>query len=321
MKILITGGAGYAGSHFCRLLRAENIEHLVYDDLSTGHEEMLEGSPFVEGSVADAATLDKVFAQMRPDVVVHMAAMATLSGCAAEPEKCESTNVQGTDNVLAAMEKYGVKYIVHASSCAVYAPLTELVPLSEATSAIGPASLYGQSKWKNEQQIIAEKRIKHVMTRMFNIAGADPVGGIGERHDPETHLVPLAIEAALGQRPGLAIYGIDYPTADGTAVRDYIHVCDIATAFLQGVRHLVGGGDSLIVNLGSGVGTSVRELLAAVERHVGKPVPVSITVRREGDTPYLVCDGTHAREALGWQPQISDIDTIVATALKWHRGY
>ena len=301
----------------CRLLRKEKVEHLVFDDLSTGHREMLEGSPFIPGDISDTQQLRAAFAQLKPDVVIHMAALATLSGCAAQPDLCESTNVTGTDNVLALMEEYGVEYLVHASSCAVYAPLTAPALLSEATSAIGPASLYGQSKWKNEQQIVASG-VKHVMTRMFNIAGADPAGGIGERHDPETHLVPLAIEAALGRRPGLSIFGEDYPTQDGTAVRDYIHVCDIASAFWHSVNHLVGGGKSLAVNMGSGVGTSVRELLAVVERHVGKPVPATVKGRREGDTPYLVCDGTHTRGALGWQPAMSDIDTVVATALKWH---
>lgn len=322
MRILITGGAGYVGSHLCALLRGEAIEHVIFDDLSTGHAEQVARSRLIEGDIRDETQLLAAFAEFKPDMVINLAAMATLGACQEQPEECWRINVAGTRNVLDAMRAHKVRHIVHASSCAVYAPLHAPDVLSERLSPLMPASTYGKSKLEGERLLDSyhkEHGIVPLMFRIFNIAGAHPHFDIGEHHEPETHLVPLAIEAALGRRAGLSIFGEDYPTPDGTAVRDYIHVLDVARAFLHAAHYLASGGAKQAVNLGSGIPTSVRQLLASVGEAVGKPVPSSIKGRREGDTAYLVADSNQLRTGLGFELEYSELKTIVTTALRWHR--
>lgn len=321
MRVLVTGGAGYAGSHICKLLRKKGIPHLVYDDLSTGHEAHIAGSPFVRGDIGNGTLLDSTFSDFRPDTVLHLAALATLGDCAARPDDCRRINVEGTRALLEAMRTHRVHTMVFAGSCAVYANVPTGQTLREDSMA-GPGSHYGKSKLAAEA-LLAEYREKHglraVTLRMFNAAGADPEGAIGEDHSPETHLLPLCIMAALGRRAALDIFGHDYPTDDGTAVRDYVHVSDIAEAFLLAATYVKNGGTAAEFNLGSGVPTSVRQLLGAVERHTGKKIPAREKPRRQGDAPWLVADNGLLRETLGWQPKHSSLDSIVETALRWHR--
>jgi UDP-glucose-4-epimerase GalE len=321
-KILLIGGGGFVGAHVSKLLREQKIDHLVVDDFSTGHVRQLGESPFVRADIAHADSIDATFAAYTPDTVIHLAALATLGDCAARPEAAARVNIEGTRNLLAAMVKHNVRDMVFASSCAVYNATQTGIRLNE-TIALNPGSIYGQTKLAGEQ-LLAEYREKHglrsVAFRIFNAAGADPDGMIGEDHTPETHLLPLAIDTALGRRNTIDIFGNDYATSDGTAVRDYVHVCDIASAFLLGAGYLKNGGAPIALNLGSGIGTSVRELLQAVEKHTDRKIRVVETPRRAGDAPWLVADPTLIKRTLPWQPQLSTLDQIIATALHWHRG-
>ncbi len=317
MTILITGGAGYVGSHLCRQLRRRGIKHLILDDFSTGHACQLHGSPFVRADIGDPPALDRVFSEFRPDTVMHLAALATLGDCARRPQDAERINVWGTRTLLDAMVRHGVYNLVFASSCAVYTPTSAGTRLTEKLP-LGPDTAYGKSKAAGEAMLKDYPEVKSASLRLFNVAGADPEGDIGEDHSPETHLLPLAIMTALGQRDRLEIFGNDYPSHDGTAVRDYVHASDVAAAFLLAGRYLKEGGEPVALNLGSGAATSVRELVAAVEKHTGKKIKAVETPRREGDAPWLVADNAAIRRTLGWQPEMSSLDTIVKTALAWH---
>lgn len=322
MKVLVTGGAGYVGSHVVRKLIKRGAPCLVVDNFRTGHKDLVPGHLWRDVDIADAQALNAAFKEFRPDAVIHLAAMATLSECSQLPELCTRINIDGTRNVLEAMRAYRVSTIVFASSCAVYGPADGLTRLQE-DMPMRPASHYGHSKAEGEKLMnayAAEHGIRHMMMRIFNVAGADPEGGIGERHDPETHLVPIAIEAALGIRPQISIFGDAWPTPDGTAVRDYIHVADVAEGFLRSLSYLNEGGRPQPLNLGSGIPVSVLELIAAVNRHTGRTMPTAVKPNREGDVAYLLCDSTRLHKVLGWKPALSDIDTIVKTALLWHTG-
>lgn len=315
-NILLTGGGGYVGCHVAQALRARGIPHLVIDDFSTGHAKALGDTPFIRADLRDAEAMDEIFAKHRPQTVIHLAALATLPDCAARPDAAQRINVDGTQHLLAAMIKHGVRDLVFASSCAVY-NATPAGTFLDETITLNPDSVYGKSKLAGEK-LLKECGVRSVALRLFNVAGADPGGTIGENHSPETHLLPLAIGAALGTRPPLSIFGNDYPTGDGTAVRDYIHVCDVAEALLRGVEYLKNGGASIALNLGSGVGTSVREMVRAVEKHTGKKVPTLESPRRKGDAPWLVADATLIQSTLGWKPNHSTLDNIIGTALRWH---
>lgn len=321
MKVFITGGAGFVGSHALRKLRENQIEALVFDDLSSGHEEFIQGNPLVRGDICDRDALVSAMADFKPDAVYHIAALATMSECTKHPEDCHRINVEGTRNVLEAMKTTGIPHIVFASSCAVYANATGLKPLRE-TDTVGPISPYAASKRDCEillKEYEASCGIRHIAFRIFNVSGAHPDAIIGERHDPETHLLPLIIDTMLGHRKMLSIFGDDYPTPDGTAIRDYVHVWDIAEAFMRAALHLHKGGASDVLNLGSGVPTSVFDLLAAVKQHAQQDVPITIQPRREGDSAWLFADNQHLKNILGWEPEWSNLPAIIQTALQWHR--
>ncbi len=321
MKILLTGGAGFVGSHALRKLRDNHIETLVYDDLSSGHSEMLQGNPMVRGDICDLKSLTKTIADFKPDTVFHIAALATMSECTKHPQECHRINVEGTRNVLEAMRLNGVKHIVFASSCAVYANAKTLTPLKE-TDLVGPISPYAASK-RDGELLLKEYEDKHGMRyvafRIFNVSGAHPDAEIGERHDPETHLLPLVIDTMLGKRKSLYVFGDDYPTPDGTAIRDYVHVWDIAEAFMRAGLLLEQGGQSHTLNLGSGIGTSVYDLIRSVEKEAGMTVPFIKESRREGDSAWLFGNSDYLQEVLKWKPEWSSLTTVIQTALKWHK--
>ncbi|MGE5269426.1 MAG: UDP-glucose 4-epimerase GalE [Thiohalocapsa sp.] len=319
-SILVTGGAGYVGSHACKALAQAGHRPIVYDNLSRGHREAVRWGKLVEGELHDRERLVAALRTHRIDAVMHFAAFAYVGESVRDPEVYYRNNVGGTLALLAAMREAAVDRIVFSSTCAVYG-VPDQVPISE-TTAKNPLNPYGETKLAIERALhwYAEAYgLRYMALRYFNAAGADRDGEIGEDHEPETHLIPLVLRAALGTGQQLQIFGADYPTPDGTAVRDYIHVSDLAEAHLRALDHLAAGGDAGAVNLGTGSGCSVRQVVAAVARIAGRNVPVCEAPRRPGDPPELVADAALARSLLGWQPQLSDLDTIIATALAWER--
>jgi len=320
VSILIVGGAGYIGSQTAKLVARAGHRPVVLDNLVYGHRWAVKWGPLVEGDLADGALVARVLREHQITAVIHFAAYAYVGESVTNPRKYFRNNVVNTLNLLDAMVDVGVRDIVFSSTCATYGePLR--VPISE-DHPLNPVNPYGETKLAVEKILHwyqGAYQLRFAALRYFNAAGADPDGEVGEDHDPETHLIPLTIEAALGRRAGLDIYGTDYPTPDGTAVRDYIHVADLAGAHLLALDRLrSGGADRLQLNLGTGTGHSVREIIAAVEKTTGRRVPVREVGRRAGDPPALVADSRQANQALGWTPQHSDIDTIVAHACRWH---
>jgi UDP-arabinose 4-epimerase len=317
VSVLIVGGAGYIGSQTAKRAAAAGLEPVVLDNLVYGHRWAVKWGPLVEGDLADAALIDRVIKEHRVSAVIHFAAYAYVGESVTNPRKYFRNNVVNTLNLLDAMVDNGVRDIVFSSTCAVYGePLA--VPIGEDHPR-NPVSPYGESKLAVEKILHWYQRaypLRFAALRYFNAAGADPDGELGEDHAPETHLIPLAIEAALGGR-GLEIYGTDYPTPDGTAVRDYIHVADLADAHLVALAQLGKGAPSLTLNLGTGRGHSVREVISAVERASGRKVPVRETDRRAGDPPALVADARQAAALLGWKPRYPDLDTIIGHAFRW----
>ena len=319
--VLVTGGAGYVGAHACKALAAAGYRPVVYDNLVYGQEQAVRWGPLVRGDIADGERLAGVLAKYRPAAVMHFAAVAYVGESVADPGKYYRNNVGGTLSLIEAMVAAGVDKLVFSSTCATYGE-PERVPIRE-DSAQRPVNPYGKSKLMVEQMLAdfePAHGLRSVMLRYFNAAGASPGGEIGESHDPETHLIPLALDAAAGRGPELIVFGDDYPTPDGTCIRDYIHVDDLASAHVLALEHLIGGGASRAYNLGTGTGISNRELIDAVARVTGKPVPYRYGPRRPGDPPILVSDVARARSELGWIPESSDIDTIVATAWAWHQS-
>jgi UDP-arabinose 4-epimerase len=316
-SILVTGGAGYVGSHACKALAGAGYLPVVYDDLSRGHREAVRWGPLVEGHLHDRARVVAALREHDALAVMHFAAFAYVGESVTDPEKYYANNVGGTLALLGAMREAEVRSIVFSSTCAVYG-VPEALPIRE-TTAKAPLNPYGETKLAIERALhwYAAYGIRYVALRYFNAAGADPDGEIGEDHEPETHLIPLVLRAALGRGNPVEIYGTDYPTRDGTAIRDYIHVSDLAEAHVRALGHLATGGDSAALNLGTGNGCSVREVIAAVERVGGRAVPQREAARRPGDPPELVADPALARSRLGWQPRHSDLDTIIDTALAW----
>jgi UDP-arabinose 4-epimerase len=317
-SILVTGGAGYVGSHACKALAASGYLPVVYDNLSRGHREAVRWGPLVEGNLHDSARLAEAFASHSITAVMHFAAFAYVGESMVDPENYYWNNVGGTLALLNAMRDAGVGTIVFSSTCAVYG-MPDTLPIRE-TTAKAPLNPYGDTKLAIERALhwYAEAYgMRYAALRYFNAAGADPGGEIGEDHEPETHLIPLVLRAALGRGGPIEIYGTDYPTRDGTAIRDYIHVADLADAHVRAIAHLAAGGDSAALNLGTGHGCSVREVIAAVERVGGRKVPQREVARRPGDPPELVADPALALARLGWRPRHSDLDTIVRTALAW----
>ncbi|MGY5811242.1 UDP-glucose 4-epimerase GalE [Rhizobium sp. LEGMi198b] len=314
-KVLVAGGAGYIGSHTAKLLRSQDIEPIVFDNLVTGHRSSVRWGPFVHGDILDTSSLARTLLQYKPDAVVHFAASAYVGESVEDPAKYYRNNVGGTLSLLDACRHAGIDKVIFSSSCATYG-VPESLPITETTPQL-PINPYGRTKLIAEQILrdyAAAYDLKYVALRYFNACGADPDGELGEWHEPETHLIPRALLAAGGAIPHLAVFGDDYDTEDGTCVRDYIHVTDLARAHVLALEHLVNGGDNLSVNLGTGCGSSINEIVRAIGRITKREVPVEMHARRAGDPPALYTDPTFAREALGFSPEYSDIDTIIKTA-------
>ena len=319
-SILVVGGAGYIGAHMVKRLRRAGFSVVVADDLSSGHREAVLGAPLHVGDIGDAAFVDALLAGVRPAAVMHFASCIQVGESVVDPAKYYRNNVAATQVLLDGMRAHGVSRFLFSSTAAIFGD-PRYVPIDEAHPK-APINPYGRSKWFVEQMLEDYDRaygLRSVCLRYFNAAGADPEGELGECHEPETHLVPLVLQVASGRRPHITVYGEDYATPDGTCIRDYIHVDDLAEAHLLALRQLLEGGASARFNLGNGSGYSVREVIEAVRRVTGHPVPVVAGARREGDPPVLVADARTARLALGWQPQYADLDTIVAHAWAWER--
>ena len=317
MSILIVGGAGYIGSHTAKRLAQAGLEPVVFDNLVYGHKWAVKWGPLIEGDLADRAHIRRVLDEHRVTAVVHFAAYAYVGESVTDPRKYYRNNVAGTLNLLDAMVDAKVRDIVFSSTCATYGDPVR-VPIDEKHPQ-SPVNPYGETKLAIERALHwyqGAYPLRFAALRYFNAAGADPDGEVGEDHDPETHLIPLALEAALGGK-ALQIFGTDYPTPDGTAVRDYIHVQDLADAHVAALAKLRAGAPKLFVNLGTGRGHSVREVIAAVEKVSGRKVPARETDRRAGDPPALVADPQLAAAVLDWKARIPDIETIVDHAWRW----
>jgi len=319
--VLVTGGAGYIGSHCCKLLSAAGYRPVVYDDLSTGHRDFVKWGPLIEGDIRDRQRLTDTLATCRPALVMHFAALSLVGDSVTVPELYWDVNVGGVFALLEAMRSTGCDKLVFSSSCAVYGEPGAL-PIDEET-AKAPVSPYGASKLSAEWMMESfdhAHALRSVRLRYFNAAGADPEGQVGEDHSRETHLIPLVLDAALGRRESISIFGTDYPTPDGTAIRDYIHVLDLAAAHLAAAEHLLGGGRTAAVNLGTGYGASVAEVIGAVERVTGRKIPTVAVPRRAGDAPSLVANPAAAESLLGWKAQASALETVIADAWAWHQA-
>ncbi|MGO4118205.1 UDP-glucose 4-epimerase GalE [Rhizobium ruizarguesonis] len=313
--ILVTGGAGFIGSHICKALSRAGMIPVTYDNLSTGHADSVRWGPLIRAELADAATLRRTLAEFSPDCVIHCGANAYVGESIDMPRKYYRNNVVGSLTLLEACLDQDIERIVFSSSCATYG-IPASLPIREE-SPQHPVNPYGRTKLIFEmalEDFAAAYGIRFAALRYFNAAGADPDGELAERHHPETHLIPRALLAAAGRLERLDIFGTDYATEDGTCVRDYVHVSDLAQAHLAAVNHLMAGGGSLSVNLGSGRGTSVREILEAIYRASGREVPVNYRARRAGDPPILFANTARAKAELGFAPVLSDIDTIIRTA-------
>lgn len=319
LPILVTGGAGYIGSHACKALARAGYAPMVLDDLSSGHEWAVKWGPLVRGDIHDTALLDDLFARHRFAGVLHFAAFIQVGESVAEPAKYYENNTGGALRLLDAARRHGCRAVVFSSTAAVYGtPDSVPIPVS---APLRPENPYGRSK-RMVEEILADFEaaygLRHAILRYFNAAGADLEGEIGEEHAPETHLVPLAVLAALGKAPPLRLFGDDWDTPDGTPIRDYIHVTDLAEAHVLALRRILERDESLVCNLGTGQGNSVREIVAAVARVGGREVPHSVAPRRPGDPSRLVADPSAAEELLGWRPRITEIEEIVASAWRWH---
>lgn len=319
MSILVCGGAGYIGSHINKQLNLEGYDTVVFDNLVYGHREAVKWGTFVKGDLKNIEDIEAVFNKYDIEAVFHFAAYAYVGESVKEPEKYYYNNVVNTLNLLKVMREHNCDKIIFSSTCATYGepahvPITEDMPQH-------PINPYGATKLMMER-IFRDYHeaygLKFVVLRYFNAAGADPNGEIGESHDPETHIIPLVLDAAGGQRPDIKIFGTDYDTPDGSCVRDYIHVTDLASAHLLALHHLEQGGESDFFNLGNALGTSVIEVIDAVKRVTGKDFKVILTDRRAGDPAKLVGSSEKARKVLGWEPRYADIDTIVKHAWNWH---
>jgi len=321
--ILVTGGAGYIGSHAVLALQKAGYNVVVLDNLVYGHRELVEDVLKVElvvGDTSDRTLLDQLFASRDIAAVMHFAAFAYVGESVTNPAKYYRNNVVGTLVLLEAMEAAGIRNFVFSSTCATYGvPTTVPIPEDHPQAPINP---YGMSKLMVEKILAdfgAAYGIKSVIFRYFNAAGADPEGRLGEDHNPETHLIPLVLQTALGMRDSIKVFGSDYPTPDGTCIRDYIHVSDLADAHVLGLKYLLDGGDSTVFNLGNGNGFSVLEVIEAALQVSGRPIPVERCDRRPGDPPALVGSGEKARSVLGWNPRYADLPTILTHAWNWHQ--
>lgn len=321
--ILVTGGAGYIGSHTVKALQSAGYHVVVVDNLVYGHRDIVEQVLKVElrvGDIGDRAFLGSIFSAYDIAAVIHFAAYAYVGESVVDPAKYYQNNVAGTLSLLMAMRAASVDKLVFSSTCATYG-IPDSLPITE-THPQRPINPYGRSKLMVEQLLSdfdVAYGMKSVIFRYFNAAGADPSGQLGEDHTPETHLIPLALQAALGQREAISIFGTDYPTADGTCVRDYLHVSDLACAHVLGLEHLLTGADSQIFNLSNGSGVSVRQLIDTVKAVTNRPIKVVEEARRAGDPPALIGSNGKVFECIGWKPQYPDLKDIVAHAWQWHQ--
>jgi UDP-arabinose 4-epimerase len=321
VKVLVTGAAGYVGSHACKALAQAGLQPIGLDNLERAGLEELPWGPLEVADTRDRSALDDVLRRHRPAAAMHFAAYAYVGESVAKPGLYYRNNVLGTLTLLEALRDAGIDKLVFSSSCATYG-IPNSVPIDEDHPQ-QPINPYGASKLMVERMLADFDHahgLRYVALRYFNAAGADPDGEIGERHDPETHAVPLAIQAALGERPAFELYGTDYPTPDGTAIRDYVHVSDLARAHVRALGYLREGAASTALNLGTGTGHSVREVVTAVEQVTGRQVPLRAAPRRAGDPPALVANPARARAILGWSAQFDDLVGIVRTAADWYAG-
>ncbi len=318
MKILVVGGAGYIGSHMVKRLLQGGAEVVTLDNLSGGYRDAICGGAFVYGDIADTRLLNRIFSTHSFDAVMHFASYIQVGESVQEPSKYYQNNVSNTLNLLDVMVALDVKKFIFSSTAAIFGE-PQYTPIDE-NHPKDPINPYGRSKWMVEQALSDYDRaygLKSACLRYFNAAGADPDGAMGERHDPETHLIPLVLQAASGRRAQIRVFGRDYETPDGTCIRDYIHVTDLAEAHWLALEHLLAGGDSCAFNLGNGNGFSVQEVIDIARKVTGKTIRCEDEPRRAGDPARLVADSRKIREQLGWQPRYADLATIIADAWRW----
>lgn len=318
--VLVTGGAGYVGSHTCKALAQAGYLPVTIDNMVYGHEWAVKWGPLEIGDTADAHFVTRVLRQYAPIAVIHFAAFAYVGESVSNPGKYYRNNFSGTLGLLEAAVEYGIRRVIFSSSCATYGiPSGKTIPEDHPQNPINP---YGRSKLMMEQVLRDCDHaydLRSVALRYFNAAGADPDSEIGEDHNPETHLIPLVLDAAAGRRPDITIFGTDYNTPDGTCVRDYVHVTDLADAHVRALESLLSGAPSAAFNLGVGTGYSVRQVIEAAQNITGRGISVTEGKRRPGDPPYLVAEPGRAKDALGWEPAMPEIEKIIDTAWSWHR--
>lgn len=321
MRLLVTGGAGYIGSNFARRALAEGVEVVVFDNLSRGHREAIpEKATFFEGDLLDKPSIERCFAENSIDAVVHFAAFAYVGESVENPALYYENNVVGSFNLIDAARRADIRRFVFSSTCSIYGN-PERVPISE-DEPDKPINPYAQTKLAIEHMLrdySAAYGMRHAALRYFNAAGAAFDGETGESHDPEPHLVPITLNTAMGKRDKIFIFGDDYPTPDGTCVRDFIHVDDLADAHLLALKYLEDGGESTVINLGTGDGNSVKEIIQRAEKITGKKIPTETAPRREGDPARLVADNAKAKKILGWKPK-HDADAVLESAWRWHQN-
>lgn len=320
MKIMVIGGAGYIGSHAVKQLLENGDQVSVIDNLQTGYRRSIpENVPLYTIDIRDKEALKTAFAKELPDGVIHFAANSLVGESMTKPLKYYNNNVCGTETLLEVLVETGVKHIVFSSTAATYGEVTQM-PIEETTPTV-PTNTYGETKLAIEKMLKwthGAHDLNYVCLRYFNVAGADASGTIGEAHAPETHLIPLILQVPLNQRPHITVYGNDYPTKDGTCIRDYIHITDLVNAHILALQYLMKGGESDVFNLGSNTGYSVLEMIEAARKVTGHPIPVELGARRSGDPALLIASSEKAKRVLGWKPQITDIESIIASAWKWH---
>ena len=323
MNVLVTGGAGYIGSHAVHELKASGHDVVVFDSLVKGHRAAVPtGVPFVQGDIRDAALLAETFAKFPIDAVMHFAAASEVGESMVNPAKYYRDNVAATLSLLESLNQANIKKIVFSSTAAVYGE-PESCPIRE-DAPLRPTNVYGRTKLIIEGMLAdfaMAYGFSYVALRYFNAAGALPSGGVGEDHNPESHLIPLILQTALGQRAAISMYGTDYPTADGTCIRDYIHVTDLASAHVLAIEHLLAGGEPRTYNLGSQTGFSVREVIEKARKITGIDFPVVEAARRAGDPAVLVASSAKFQQDFNWRMRYSDVDTILRTAWDWHRSH
>lgn len=321
-NILVTGGAGYIGSHACKALAKAGYTPIAYDNLVYGHSWAVRWGPLEKGDIADKSRLDKIISRYKPEAVMHFAAYAYARESVQNPGKYYRNNVAGSSILLETVLDHDIDKFIFSSSCAIYG-MPEVLPIPE-THTQRPINPYGSSKLMVERMLRdldVAHGIRSVSLRYFNVAGADIDAEIGEDHNPETHLIPLVLDTALGRRPSIAIYGDDYPTPDGTCIRDYIHVADLVDAHILGLMYLEKGGKTACYNLGNGQGFSVNEVIETARRVPGKEIPTVLSPRQAGDAPVLIADARLAMKNLGWSPKYPALETQIMHAWEWHQRH